>query len=137
MVRRNLIRVCAAALALSTLSFAAGVAGDLSDVRQRSGERVVLRIPPELPPDSPRAGPLPPRTPSAAAAERPEPTHEPAPPDHEVSALSTSEAFAMLEGGPLLSPAVLQLGAVAKPELTPVWHAAKPAAGMVAKPESA
>jgi hypothetical protein len=58
---QNLIRVFAAALALSTLSFAAGVAGDLSLAEPPNhGERVVLRLPPELPPDAARAAPLPP-----------------------------------------------------------------------------
>jgi hypothetical protein len=67
---RNAIRVAAAALMLSTLSFAAGVAGDLSGP-PRSGERVVVRIPPELPADTVRARPLPPlaATATAAAAE--------------------------------------------------------------------
>lgn len=47
------------ALSLSTLSFAAGVAGDLSIIEPpRSGQRVVLRIPPEIPADAPRAAPL-------------------------------------------------------------------------------
>jgi hypothetical protein len=69
-VRQTLIRVAAVALALSSLSFAAGVAGDLSrHPSAGSGERVVLRIPPELPADTPRAAPLPPLTPTAAAAE--------------------------------------------------------------------
>ena len=70
MFGHNVIRVAAAALMLSTLSFAAGVAGDLSGP-PRSGERVVLRIPPELPEDTVRAAPLPPltRTATAAAAE--------------------------------------------------------------------
>jgi len=64
------IRVLAVALGLSTLSFAAGVAGDLTMIDPpSSGERVVLRIPPELPADTPRAGPL--RTAAADAAERP------------------------------------------------------------------
>lgn len=55
----NLIRVVAAALALSTLSFAAGVAGDLSLANGPThGTRVVLRIPPELPEDTPRAAPI-------------------------------------------------------------------------------
>lgn len=55
----NLIRVVAAALALSTLSFAAGVAGDLSLADGPThGARVVLRIPPELPADTPRAAPI-------------------------------------------------------------------------------
>lgn len=67
------IRVLAAALALSTLSFAAGVAGDLSVVAERtSGARVVLRIPPELPADTPRAAPLPMLTPvSLSTSHRP------------------------------------------------------------------
>lgn len=72
MFGQNVIRVAAAALVLSTLSFAVGVAGDLAEP-PTSGTRVVLRIPPELPADTPRAAPLPPRiaTASAAAAEVP------------------------------------------------------------------
>jgi hypothetical protein len=55
----NFIRVVASALVLSTLSFAAGVAGDLSLADgPTSGARVVLRIPPELPSDTVRARPL-------------------------------------------------------------------------------
>jgi hypothetical protein len=55
----NLFRVVAAAAVLSTLSFAAGVAGDLSLTQERtSGTRVVLRIPPEIPADAPRAAPI-------------------------------------------------------------------------------
>jgi hypothetical protein len=67
--------VVAAALVLSTLSFAAGVAGDLSLADRTSGERVVLRLPPELPPDAVRAAPLPPlvSTPSAEASPTPPP----------------------------------------------------------------
>lgn len=67
-----LLRICAAALALSTMSFAAGVAGDLSRPPPVSGVSVVVRIPPEIPDDAPRAGPLPalPRTASAAASPR-------------------------------------------------------------------
>jgi hypothetical protein len=73
------IRVLAVALALSTLSFAAGVAGDLTMVDPpRSGERVVLRIPPELPADTIRAAPLPPliATPAASAEPRTAPAIE-------------------------------------------------------------
>lgn len=56
---QNIIRIAAVALGLSTLSFAAGVAGDLSIMDPpRSGQRVVLRIPPEIPADAPRARPL-------------------------------------------------------------------------------
>lgn len=56
---QTFIRIAAVAIALSTLSFAAGVAGDLSNLDQaRSGQRVVLRIPPEIPTDAVRAGPL-------------------------------------------------------------------------------
>jgi hypothetical protein len=67
----NLFRVVAAALVLSTLSFAAGVAGDLSlATGPNHGARVVLRIPPELPTDTPRAAPIALiSTPAAAAAE--------------------------------------------------------------------
>jgi hypothetical protein len=58
------------ALGLSTLSFAAGVAGDLSIIDPpRTGQRVVLRIPPEIPADAIRAGPLPPLMSTASAAE--------------------------------------------------------------------
>lgn len=67
MFGQNILRVAAAALALSTLSFAVGVAGDLAEP-PTSGTRVVLRIPPELPADTPRAAPLPPRIATAAAA---------------------------------------------------------------------
>lgn len=64
--------MAAAALALSTLSFAAGVAGDLSlATPPNHGERVVLRLPPELPADTVRAGPLPPLLTTAAAEARP------------------------------------------------------------------
>jgi hypothetical protein len=56
----NLIRVVGTALVLSTLSFAVGVAGDLSLADPPNfGERVVLRLPPEIPADAPRAAPLP------------------------------------------------------------------------------
>jgi hypothetical protein len=49
----NLIRVVGTAFALSTLSFAAGVAGDLSmNEPPNHGVRVVVRI------DSPRAAPI-------------------------------------------------------------------------------
>jgi hypothetical protein len=55
----NLFRVVASAFVLSTLSFAAGVAGDLSLANGPThGTRVVLRIPPELPADTVRAAPL-------------------------------------------------------------------------------
>lgn len=56
---QNILRVAAVAIGLTTLSFAAGVAGDLSIIEPpRSGQRVVLRIPPEIPDDAPRARPI-------------------------------------------------------------------------------
>ena len=65
---RNLIRIAAVAVGLSTLSFAVGVAGDLSmTATPNYGERVVLRIPPELPDDTLRAAPLPPMLSTASA----------------------------------------------------------------------
>lgn len=64
---KNLIRIGAAALALCTLSFAAGIAGDLAEP-PRSGVRVVVRIPPELPEDAVRAGPIAQITTSTASA---------------------------------------------------------------------
>ncbi len=54
---QNIFRVAFVAVGLSTLSFAAGIAGDLTEP-PRSGQRVVLRIPPEIPSDAPRARPL-------------------------------------------------------------------------------
>jgi hypothetical protein len=54
---QNFLRIAVVALGLSTLSFAAGIAGDLTEP-PRSGQRVVLRIPPEIPADAPRARPL-------------------------------------------------------------------------------
>lgn len=68
MLGRNILRVTVVALVLCTISFAAGVVGDLSEP-PTTGVRVVLRIPPELPSDTPRAAPLPPMTSRAAAAE--------------------------------------------------------------------
>lgn len=65
--RKTLVRVVLAALALCALSFAAGVAGDLS--LASSGPAATATIPA----DAPRAGPLPPpRTAAAAAAPAPE-----------------------------------------------------------------
>jgi hypothetical protein len=59
-VARNLFRIAAVAVGLSTLSFAAGVAGDLSMADPPNyGERVILRLPPEISADSVRAAPLP------------------------------------------------------------------------------
>lgn len=54
---RNVIRVAAAAIVLTTLSFAAGVAGDLS-APPEAGERVVVRSPPERPAGAPHAATL-------------------------------------------------------------------------------
>ena len=72
MIKSGPLRVVLAALALTTLSFAAGVAGDLSMIDPpRSGVSVVLRIPPELPADTPRAAPLPPLGVTPASAVQP------------------------------------------------------------------
>ncbi|MCX7356963.1 MAG: hypothetical protein NT015_02260 [Alphaproteobacteria bacterium] len=57
MAGQNFFRIAVVALGLSTLSFAAGIAGDLTEP-PRSGQRVVLRIPPEIPADAPRARPI-------------------------------------------------------------------------------
>ena len=67
----NSLRVLAVALVLTTLSFAAGIAGDLSMDRATTGQSVVMRIPPELPADTPRAGPMRPVVQTAAAEARP------------------------------------------------------------------
>lgn len=68
----NLIRVVATAVVLSTLSFAAGIAGDLSMADPPNfGERVVLRLPPEIPSDAPRAAALPPLLSTAHAEANP------------------------------------------------------------------
>ncbi len=68
-----------AAFGLSTLSFAAGVAGDLSLANGPThGTRVVLRIPPELPADTPRAAPIALISTSSAQARESRPTPAPA-----------------------------------------------------------
>lgn len=67
---RNVIRVAAAAVVLTALSFAAGVAGDLA-APPSSGERVLVRIPPEQPEEIPQATTLLTRTASAAEVQRP------------------------------------------------------------------
>jgi hypothetical protein len=65
------MRVILAAVALSALSFIAGVVGDLSSAPANSGAVVTLRIPPPIPADAPRAAPLPLlSTPTAAAEAR-------------------------------------------------------------------
>jgi hypothetical protein len=68
----NALRLFALAAGFCTLAFAANVAGDLAraEARPRAGSSVVVRIPPELPPDTPRARPLPPLS-TARAAELP------------------------------------------------------------------
>lgn len=68
MLGKNVLRIGVVALVFCTLSFAAGIAGDLAEP-PRSGVRVVVRIPPELPDDTIRAGPIARvLTPTAAAA---------------------------------------------------------------------
>jgi hypothetical protein len=83
LISRNVIRVASVAIVLTTLSFAAGVAGDLS-APPSSGERVVVRIPPEEPAEVVPTAALAPLTPSASAAEVLRPPRqlrdEPAPP---------------------------------------------------------
>ncbi len=86
----NCLRVLAVALVLTTLSFAAGIAGDLSMERATTGQSVVMRIPPELPADSPRAGPIQPVVRTAAAEARPLLAGAPA-------ALSVDNAVAPME----------------------------------------
>lgn len=73
------MRVIFAALALSALSFVAGVAGDLSAKPGNSGVAVTVRIPPPIPADAPRARPLVSTT-AAAAAESPRRAREEAEP---------------------------------------------------------
>lgn len=89
----------AAAVALTTLSFAVGVAGDLSLADgPRSGTRVVLRIPPDLPADTPRAAPLPVALPEAEAQPqiqlvRFEPVDPLAPPDAPLQEIALAQPF--------------------------------------------
>lgn len=64
------MRVILAAVALTALSFVAGVAGDLTKPAN-AGVAVTLRIPPPIPADAPRAAPLPPLVSAAAAAQPP------------------------------------------------------------------
>ena len=63
-----LMRVLFAALALSVLSFAAGIAGDLS-IAAPTPPSVILHLPPPIPANAVRAHPLPPLTTTAARAE--------------------------------------------------------------------
>jgi hypothetical protein len=106
------LRVIAAALVLSTLSFAAGIAGDLSMAEPPNyGERVVLRIPPAIPEDAERAGPML----STASAEA-----SPANPSRFVRPIEVR--FASLE---LLEAPESQLELLALPKLSTVL-AAKP-----------
>ncbi len=133
---RNFIRIAAVALGLSTLSFAAGVAGDLTIIDPpRSGQSVVLRIPPELPADSVRAAPLPPLLSTASAQASPAPRERPhvaaltaiewahEPPEHAV------EAALVVVAEPTQKPYRDLVLASAKPpaEDAPMVYAAKPA----------
>lgn len=54
------MRVVVTALALSAVSFIAGVAGDLSVAAPPPRPSAVVQLPPPLPADAPRAHPLPP-----------------------------------------------------------------------------
>jgi len=60
------MRVFFAAIALSVLSFAAGIAGDLS-IAAPTPPSVILHLPPPIPVDAIRAHPLPPLTATARA----------------------------------------------------------------------
>jgi len=62
------MRVFFAALALSVLSFAAGIAGDLS-IAAPTPPSVILHLPPPIPANAVRAHPLPPLTIATARAE--------------------------------------------------------------------
>jgi len=62
------MRVLFAALALSVLSFAAGIAGDLS-IAAPTPPSVILHLPPPISPNAVRAHPLPPLTTATARAE--------------------------------------------------------------------
>jgi len=62
------MRVFFAALALSVLSFAAGIAGDLS-IAAPTPPSVILHLPPPIPANAVRAHPLPPLTTATARAE--------------------------------------------------------------------
>jgi hypothetical protein len=107
------LRVIAAALVLSTLSFAAGIAGDLSIAEPPNyGERVVLRIPPAIPDDAPRAGPL---LSTASAEARPlAPAHRARPIEANFASLDLLQApETELE---LLTPAKFSTVLAAKPD---------------------
>lgn len=65
------MRVFLAAVAFTAFSFAVGVAGDLTRPEPAHGEAVVVRIPPAIPADAPRAAPLPLLRTASAAAETP------------------------------------------------------------------
>lgn len=68
---QSFLRVAVVAAVLTGLSFAAGVAGDLSSAEPpRAGQRVVVRIPPEIPDNAVRAAPLPPLLTATSAEAR-------------------------------------------------------------------
>lgn len=115
MVLRNFIRVTAVAVGLSTLSFAAGVAGDLSLTETPNyGERVVLRIPPALPEDAPRATALL----STASAEAAPPQRQLLSPRFAPVRVRTADAEVLVNGDAVIMAPL--------PKLRSVW-AAKPA----------
>jgi hypothetical protein len=71
---QSFLRVAVVAALLTGLSFAAGVAGDLSNAEPpRSGSRIVVRIPPEIPDNAVRAAPLPPLLTATSATAAPLP----------------------------------------------------------------
>jgi hypothetical protein len=124
----NVIRIAAVAVCLSTLSFAAGVAGDLSIIDPpRSGQRVVLRIPPEIPADARRAAPLPPLL-STASAEAGTPVLRP-------SRARLIEAIELAHEPEHAAVATFVEAAVGKPRQDFVRTGQKPAPQLAAKPD--
>ena len=114
---RTLIRVAAVALVLTTLSFAAGVAGDLS-APPPAGESVVVRIRPKRPAESPQAASLTPLMQTASAAEIQRPPRQ-------------------LRAEPQRAPAPEAIVPIAKPAQEWTFSEAKPDLDRGPKPENA
>ena len=123
MAGQNFIRIACVAIGLSTLSFAAGVAGDLSIIDPpRTGQRVVLRLPPEIPADAPRAGPIL----STASAEA-TPVRFVRPSAREQARQFVEMVQIAHEAGFEPAPVAFELAAIAEPK-PPHPHRVKPAA---------
>lgn len=128
---QSFFRVAVVAAVLTGLSFAAGVAGDLSNAEPpRAGQRVVVRIPPEIPADAVRAAPLPPLLTATSAEARQMPARR-----FEIRLMEAPPAPESVRLQPLDDAVLPALWAVA--EEKPAHVEAKPAAPEADEPKFA